>query len=230
MIIKMPLLDIFSKPKKSKRAEKPEEKLKIIADSREKNSLVISELVSEGADVEFKHLLVSDFIVKDTAVERKTIPDFWNSMINKRLSRQLEEMQQYPSKLLIIEGIEEHELYPEQNGINPNAVRGFLLSILLNYKVPILFTKDYRDTARFLIILAKKQEHETGIRAVKKAFSKKEQLQYILEGFPGIGPKTAKKLLKKYKTIKTIISLPEEELKKKIGKKADIFRLLEEEY
>jgi Fanconi anemia group M protein len=226
----MPLLDIFSKPEKSKKEKKPEEKPRIIADKHEKNSLVIAELAEQGAEVSFEHLKVADFIVKDVAIERKTIPDFWNSMINKRLSQQLEEIRQYPNCLLIIEGIEEHELYPEQDGINPNALRGFLLSILLNYKVPILFTKDYKDTASFLLVLAKKQKHETGIRAVKKAFSKKEQLQYILEGFPGIGPKTAKKLLKKYKTIKAIINLPSEELKKEIGKKAEIFKLLEEEY
>jgi Fanconi anemia group M protein len=159
-----------------------------------------------------------------------TVSDFLNSMINKRLSRQLEELQQYPSRLLIIEGFEDRELYPEENGLNPNAIRGFLLSNLLKYKVPIIFTKNYQDTARFLIVLAKKKEQETGIRAMKKAFSKKEQLQYILEGFPGIGPKTAKKLLKKYKTIKSIANQDLEELKKEIGKKAEIFKLLEEEY
>jgi ERCC4-type nuclease len=60
--------------------------------------------------------------------------------------------------------------------------------------------------------------------------NKKEQLQYILEGFPGIGPKTAKKLLKKYKTIKKIILASQENLRKDIGKKADIFKLLDMEY
>src|SRR3989344_3173976 len=183
------------------------EKLKIIADHHEKNSLVISELIDLGVEVEFKHLLVGDFLIQNTIIERKTISDFLSSMLNKRLLRQLQELQQYPSRLLIIEGSDEQELYPESSNINPNAIRGFLLSILLKHKVPIIFSKDYEDTAKFLILIAKKQESETGIRARKKAFNKKEQLQYLLEGFPGIGPKTAKKLLKKHKTLKKIINL-----------------------
>jgi len=223
----MPFEDIFQEKSK----DKQKEKLRIIADHHEKNSLVISELVSLGVEVEMKHLLVADFLVKNIAIERKTVSDFISSMINKRLLRQLEELQQYPSKLLLIEGLEDRDLYNDNApGINANAIRGFLLSILLKHKIPILFTKDYQDTAKFLMLLAKKKETETGIRARKKSFNRKEQLQYILEGFPGIGPKTAKKLLKKYKTIKKIINLPLEKLKKEIGKKADIFKLLEEEY
>ena len=220
--------NIFSFKHKEKRAEK--EKLKIIADKREKNSLVISELISLGCEVELKYLPVADFLVKNTAIERKTISDFLSSMLNKRLVSQLEELKQYPDRLLIIEGIEEQELYNEGNNINPNAIRGFLLSILLKHKIPVLLTKNYEDTAKFLCLLAKKQEKETSLFAKKKASTKKEQLQYILEGFPGIGPKTAKKLLKKFETLKNILTAEIETLKKEIGKKAEIFSLLKEHY
>ena len=207
---------------------------RIIIDIHEKNSLVASELVSLGIDIEFKHLEVADYLIGDTAIERKTISDFVSSMINKRLQRQLEEIKQYPKQLLIIEGIEEQELYTDSNennqerGINGNAIRGFLLSIVLDFKIPIIFTKSYDDTAKFLMILAKKQPKEhISIRAVKKSRNKQEQIQYILEGFPGIGPSTTKKLIQKYKSIKTIINTPIEELKELIGKKAEIFKLLE---
>ena len=223
-----PLLDIFTKKQK----QTPQEKLKIIADNHEKNSLVISELIARNIEIEFKHLPVADFLIKDVAIERKTISDFLSSMLNKRLARQLEEIKQYPKQLLIIEGIENEELYTDnKEGIHGNAIRGFLLSILLEFQVPIIYTKNYEDTANFLYILAKKQEkNNISIRAKKKSLSKKEQLQYILEGFPGIGPATAKKLLKKYKTIKNIINASQEELKKEIGKKAEIFKLIEENY
>jgi len=43
-----------------------------------------------------------------------------------------------------------------------------------------------------------------------------------LESFPGIGPKTAKRLLKEFKTIKGVINATKEELKKIIGKKAEL--------
>lgn len=212
--------------------EKQEEKLKIIADDREKNSLVISELIARNIEVEFKHLPVADFLIRDIAIERKTVSDFLSSMINKRLVRQLEEMKQYPKSLLIIEGIENEELYNDRGeGIHGNAIRGFLLSILLEFQVPIIYTKNYEDTANFLYILAKKEKKKhISLRAVKKSLSKKEKLQYILEGFPGIGPATAKKLLKKHRTIKNIINASQEELKQELGKKAEIFKLIEENY
>jgi Fanconi anemia group M protein len=144
--------------------------------------------------------------------------------------RQLEEIKQYKNSLLIIEGIDEQELYnDEEGGVHGNAIRGFLLDILFKYKVPIIFTKDYEDTAQFLLVLAKKQKGEISIRARNKVRSKKEQLQYILEGFPGIGPKTAKKLLGKYRTIKSIINANLEELEKEIGRKAEIFKKLVDE-
>jgi len=141
-------------------------------------------------------------------------------------------LQQYENRLLLIEGIEEQELYSDDNleGINANAIRGFLLSIVLKHKVPIIFTKKEEDTAKFINILARKKETESSLNVTKKSLSKKEQMQFILEGFPGIGPKTSKKLLEKFKTIKEIINAPSEDLEREIGKKAEIFRLSREEY
>ena len=220
--------DIFSKKKVK---EKP--KLKIIVDYREKNSLVSSVLVNLGIEVEFQNLKVGDYIVNGVAVERKTVSDFIGSMINKRLSNQLEELQQYKKKLLVVEGIDEQELYSESEsgiGMHPNAIRGFLLSILLKYNVPIIYTKNSDDTAKFLSVLAKKTDKEASLNVSKKNLSKKERMQFILESFRGIGPKTAKKLLKKFKTIKNIINLSKEELEKEIGKKSEGFKIVDEKY
>jgi len=227
------LHDIFSKNiPKIKKQILP--KSKIIADYREKNCLVASELVHLGLEIEFKELKVADYIVQDVAIERKTVSDFITSMINKRLLKQIEELQQYENKLLIIEGIDEQELYSdsEENiGVHPNAVRGFLLSILLRHKIPIIFTKNSEDTAKFIFILSKKKSKELPLNIKKKSLDKKERLQFILEGFPGIGPKTAKKLLEKFKTIKNFVNATEEELKKILGKKAEIMKkIIEEPY
>lgn len=224
-----PMLDIFSKPKQREVKEKP--KQKIFVDYREKNSMVASELMHLGLEIEFLELKVGDYLVNNIAIERKTVSDFISSMINKRLHSQIESLQQYENKLLLIEGIEEHELYSDDNeGMNANAVRGFLLSILLKHKIPIIFTKDSEDTAKFMDVLARKKEVESSLNATKKSFNKKEQMQFILEGFPGIGPKTAKKLLEEFKTMKNIFNASPEEISKSIGKKADIFKLIGEEY
>jgi Fanconi anemia group M protein len=215
--------DIFS-GKKEKTYEKP----KIIVDYREKNSLLPSELSSLGIDTEFRNLKVADYIIKNVAVERKTVKDFISSVIDKRLFKQLEEIKQYPKFLLIIEGIEEQDLYNDKKeGMNENAVRGVLLSILLKYNVPIMFTKDERDTAKFMNILARKEEKKhKSLNPKKKSMNKEEQKQFILESFPGIGPSSAKKLLKEFGSIKSVINTPVENIKGIIGKKADIFERL----
>ena len=216
-----PLLDIFSKRKSNLKKDKP--RPRIIVDYREKNSLVISELIKLGLEIEFRELKVADYIVKDVAIERKTIKDFVSSMINKRLFNQIQELQQYKNKLLLVEGVDEQDLYSDdKTGVNGNAIRGFLLSILLKYNIPIIFTKNYEDSAKFISILSKKQTKELALKAKKRILNKKEQLQFIVEGFPGIGPKTAQKLLKKFKTIQNIIGASEKELKETIGKKAEV--------
>jgi len=107
-------------------------------------------------------------------------------------------------------------------GVHANAIRGFLLSVTLKHKIPIIFTKNSEDTVKYLLILLNKKENEISLNAKKKGRNKKEQLQFILESFPGIGPKTAKRLLKEFKTIKGVINATKEELKKIIGKKAEL--------
>ena len=224
------IFNIFSIKKIRTKKKKQET---ILIDYREKNSLVASELINLNLKIEFKELKVGDYIVKNTAIERKTVNDFISSIKNKRLINQLEELQQYKNRLLIIEGLDEQELYTDLDegiGMHPNAVRGFLLSVLLKYKVPIIFTKNYEDTAKFILILSKKKEKEMSLNITKKNLDKKERKQFILEGFPGIGPKTAKKLLKKFKTIRNIINASEEELKEIIGKKAEVFKVVNEKY
>jgi len=251
------IFNIFSKKNPKIKKELP--KQKVIIDYREKNSLVPANLIKLGLETEFKELKVADYLINGTAIERKTISDFLSSMKNQRLINQLQELQQYENKLLIIEGIDEQELYSDDNhlgenaytispeairnrpskfrgkskktkGLSSNAIRGFLLSILLKHKIPIIFTKNSEDTAKFISVLSKKKSKPLPLNIKKKSLNKKEQLQFIIESFPGIGPKTAKKLLEKFKTIKNIINSSQKQLKEVLGKKAEIFRLVNEVY
>jgi Fanconi anemia group M protein len=217
----MPIFDIFTKNKKQKESPKP----KIIADIHEKNSLVIANLSSE-ADVEIKNLEIGDYVIGETVIERKTFGDFISSMLSKRLIEQLTQMQSYENRLLILEGKDFEELEAGETKLNPNAIRGMILSISLDFRTPIIFTKDEEDTSKFLVVLAKKQlkgKTEFTLHSRKPA-SEKEQKQYIIESFPGIGPKTAEALLKKFGSIKNIINAPQEELKEILKNKAEDFR------
>ena len=214
------------------------EKPRIIADIHEKNSLVIAELVQLGADVEIKHLELADYVISnDIAVERKTINDFVSSMISKRLQSQLIDLKKnFKAPLLIIEKEDHQELFKPTGhpNMHENAVRGMLLSIA-NFNVPFIITEGYEDTAKYLLLLAKRQlkpEQEVSLSFKRKAYSKREQLQIILESFPGIGPATAKSLLRQFKTIKNFVNASAEELgKSKLGKKAVLIKkIIEDNY
>jgi len=225
-----PLLDIFSKKPVKIKKETP--KPKIIIDHREKNSFVPAQLIKQGFEIEFKELKIGDYIANDTVIERKTVPDFHQSMINRRLFNQIEELKQYENKLIIVEGLEHKEIYNDyqMTGINANALRGFILSITLKHKIPLIFSKNPHDTAKFIEVLSKKKQKELPLNATKKTLSKKEQMQFILESFQGIGPKNAKKLLEEFESLQNIFNAKQEELQKALGKKAEIFDLLKEKY
>jgi Fanconi anemia group M protein len=207
------------------------EKKKILADYREKNCLVPSELIKLNFELEYKNLIAGDYVVNGVVIERKSVEDFLSSMTNKRLLNQIENLKQFEKPLIIIEGIEEQDLYGEyKKGINSNSVRGFILSILLRHKIPIAFSKNPLDTATYINLIANKKERNISLNNHKKAKKPQDSIQFILEGFPGIGPTTAKKLLKKYKTLKNIFSSQITELENLIGKKANSFKLLNSEF
>lgn len=214
------VLDIFSKKK-----SKAEKLIKIIVDNRERNSLVPSELMKLGFEVEWEQLPVADYIVNGVAVERKTVSDLKSSIINKRIISQLLELKQFEDKILLVEGILEDDLYSGR--MHENAFRGFLLSVALEFKVPIIFTYDEEDTAKYLSVLARKKgKVEQGIRASKIFLSREEQLQFILEGFPNVGPVAVRKLLEKFGSLRGIFNASEEELSEILGKRASEFKEL----
>lgn len=216
------ILNIFSSKKIT-----PKQKIKIQIDNRERNSLVPS-LLSENFEIEWKQLPVADYLVNEVAIERKTVSDLKSSIINKRIFDQLLELKQYPRHLLLVEGILDEDLY--NSGIHENALRGFLLSVALEYQTPIIFTHNEKDTAKYLYVLAKKDKpSESGIRASKILLSKEEQKQFILEGFPNVGPTKAKKLLEKFNSLSKIFQASEDELKEILGARANDFRNLLED-
>lgn len=215
--------------------------MKIIIDNREKNSLVASELMSLGAEIEFRQLLIADYIIsEEIAVERKTIDDFVSSMINKRLIFQLTDLKKnFKKPLLLIEGTDEQDFYRPAShpNMNENAIKGMMLSIVTDFGIPIIFSKDYKDSATFLYLLVKREEKgkkEFSFKIKRKTFNMKEQQQLIIEGFPGIGPSIAKNILKHFKTIPAFANASIEELEKveKLGKKKaiNIKALLDKNY
>lgn len=211
--------NIFSTTKTSNKENVcPNPNTPIIIDTREKQSLISSILINKKANIKLEKLEIADYLIegKETiAIERKTFSDFISSMINKRLQTQLIELKKYPKYFLVVEGFY-YNYKNEKIKIHENAIRGMLLSIVLDFQVPIIFTENEEDTAKFLIVLAKRQtkpKTEIGLRQMKTLSSVKEQKQFILEGFPGIGPTIAKKMLEEFSCLNEIFNSSKEQLR-----------------
>lgn len=220
------MYDIFSKPKKEKKkiSRPPAEAVEV--DFREKNSSVPLELKSLGLAVEFKELKVADYIVKGVAIERKEAKDFFSSVFDRRIFSQMGEINQYEKRLLIIEGNLERV-----NRLHPNALRGILLSISLDFKVPIIFSQNEKETADYIRLLANKKKSENTLNPKKKSLSPSEELEFIMESFPGVGPIKTKKLLEKFGTLKNVVNSSEKDLSKILGQGSkDFISLVKRRY
>jgi ERCC4-type nuclease len=207
--------NIFSKSPLEKETPCPNPKIEIIIDTREKQSLVAANTIEQKANIKFEKLEIGDYLVNDTIIERKTFSDFISSMLNRRLVPQLFNLKKYPKYFLLIEGF-----YYNYNSdfVHENAIRGMLLSIATDFQIPIIYTEDAKDTAKFLIALAKKCEKSKSksfsLRHNKTTQTFQEKKEFILQGFPGVGPTLSEKLLEKFTTLKEIFRAPKKELEK----------------
>ena len=192
----------------------PETEVVIHADYREKSSGVIKKLIELGIKIELEKLEVGDYVLSpDICLEYKTIPDFVDSLIDKRLFSQLKDMQKYKKQLIILEG--DDDLY-SQRQLHPNAIRGMLAAITIDYGVPILTTKNTEDTALLMAMIAKREQTDD-----KKGFTMhsskpltlKEQQEYLISALPGVGSILSKPLLEKFGSVRKIIGASIDELK-----------------
>ncbi len=212
-------------------------KVKIFADSRERGSACIRHLVEQGAEIKVQNLDVGDFLLSErVGVERKEVKDFVDSIIDKRLLHQVKMLKNtFEKPVLIIEGNE--DIYSVRK-VHANAIRGMLAYIAVDLGIPIVHTKDFRDTVEFLMAVAKREQEdgkkEFGVRGERKPLTLEEQQEFVVSGFPGVGPTLAKGLLSKFGSIKNVVNASEDELKNvpKIGKKKakEIRKVLDEKY
>ncbi len=215
-------------------AHKKEAKAVIFTDIRE--TKLLKELVDMDVEIETKQLEVGDFLISDrVCIERKTVPDFLESIIDGRLFAQLKELSaNFSRPVLVIEG---ENLYGSRN-IHPNAIKGALNSIAIDFRIPIIWTNSTKDTAETIAGLAKREQlnldRSVQHKGVKHAMSENEEQEVLVSGFPSINIALAKRLLSKFKTIRRIVNASEESLQKVEGigeeKAKRIKGLVEREY
>ena len=213
------------------------EKLKVFADYREKGSGVIKELAENGIIVNLEMLEHADYVVSSRCgVEIKTVEDFVDSIIDGRLLQQIKNLKtNFERPIIVIEG--QRDIYSVRN-VHHNAILGMMATIAVSYGIPLIQTRNFKETAGLLQIIARREQDETGkdfnLHADRKPATIKEQQEYVVSSFPGINLTLAKPLLRKFKTIKNIVNANEKELQEveKIGpqKAKQIKDVVEGEY
>ncbi len=215
------LMDFDGKEEEKEEEQEKEETAEITVDTREQNSTVVQDLAKKDIKINTAQLSIGDYIIsEDTAVERKEVSDFLESMIDGRLFSQAKSLSEnYLHAVIILEG---EGIYEKRN-IDDEAIYGALSSLACDFRIPVLSTKNEDETASLLANMVKregKKEEEKktpSTRKDKKSMSNYETRKYILEGLPSISGTLAERLLEHFGSVRKVFSADEEELQEVKG-------------
>ena len=148
-----------------------------------------------------KTLQVGDYIVApETVVERKTISDLASSIFDGRLFDQCNRLKEhYKFPILLIEGdIDKMEELME----NPFIIYGAISSVVIDFKIPVIPTPNALHTSKLLISMCSRKDASKGpfIKKIRKSNDLQKQQFSMLCSLPGVGEKTAMRMLEKFGT------------------------------
>ncbi|HEY0947463.1 MAG TPA: ERCC4 domain-containing protein [Opitutaceae bacterium] len=188
--------------------------MEICVDSRESRSDVPRWLARLGYAITTAELAVGDYAIADKLlVERKAANDLALSIMDGRLFGQAELLASADAKMacVVIEG-SLGELY---SSIDPEAVAGALSTLTLYYGLPVIPTPSPEHTARLIGRLARHVTEGLGYEIALRAAKPKTdggRAQYLVEGLPGVGAETARKLILHFGSAAAVFAAGEAEL------------------
>jgi len=193
-------------------------KLRIVIDEREKKSGIPDLLKAVGVNTEIKTLPIGDYIVApETVVERKSIRDLMSSIFDGRLFDQCERLKEhFQHPIILIEGnVDEIESITE----NPLIFYGSLSTIAIDFKIPIIPTPNASHTAKLLVSMCSRKETSKGpfLKKIRKSNDTHRQQLSVLCSLPGVGEKTAIRMLEKFGTPLRVFTASSTELSKVEG-------------
>ncbi len=200
------------------RAGTEDEGIEIVIDQRELDSAIARNLSTrDGIETRLETLEVGDYVLSDrVAVERKTIGDFLSTLLDgdRSLFDQARDLSRhYARPVLIIEG--EGDIYSERN-VHPNAIRGALASLAVDWGISVLRTRDQEDTANLLETIATREQaadgREVSVHGEKSQKTLTEQQEYVVSAIADIGPVTARTLLAAFGSVEDVLTASKEDL------------------
>ena len=133
-----------------------ENSCQIVVNNTEFNASIGANLRKKGLDIDFEAMAIGDFKIGDRVlIERKFVPEFIGSLLEGRLLEQANTLiSEAERPLLLIEG---GGLFT-QKSVHNNSLMGALATLTIDLGLPVITTKDNEETARFLIIAAKREQ------------------------------------------------------------------------
>ncbi|QCC50502.1 DEAD/DEAH box helicase [Halapricum salinum] len=191
--------------------------VEIVIDQRELDSTIARDLSKrDGIETRLETLEVGDYVVSDrVVVERKTVSDFLDTLTggDRSLFEQIKDDARYYDRPVVI--IEGTGLYGERN-VHPNAIRGALASLAVDFGASVVRTDDEADTTEMLDVLATREQEEAdrtvSAHGEKAAKTLAEQQEYVVASIADVGPVTAQSLLEHFGSVETVLTAEEDEL------------------
>jgi len=189
-----------------------------------KSSYFISRLIEAGISPKLEKLPTGDFLIfgrtqdDSVLIERKTASDFLGSVEGKKIAPgqwengriwdQLKRMKEtgIKDRWVLIEGSPYNRRLTSfrKKGFTKNRIWGALRAIR-KWDCRVEYTKNIDETIEYLIYLVKQKKKPKKVFALRSSppnsMSPSQKRLYILQGFPGVGPKTSRKIMREHKTL-----------------------------
>ena len=191
--------------------------VEVVVDQRELDSSIAKDLSTwDGLTTRLETLAVGDYVLSDrVAVERKSAADFVDSVLDadRSLFAQVGELARaYARPTVVVEGT---NLYGQRN-VEPNAIRGALASLAVDFGVSVLRTESEADTTALLATIARREQEtrdrEVSVHGEKTTKTRTEQQEYVVSAIADIGPVTARSLLEALGSVEAVMTADEERL------------------
>ena len=187
----------------------------LIVDSRETNSGIPALLRRAGVPLVQQELAAGDYQIGDVLLERKSANDLAASILDGRLFPQAEALSNAAARpMLLIEG----DIRAIASRMHEDALPGAISALALYWHVNILWAPDPPSIARLLERMWRHTNEGLGYEVplrVRKPAAKADGAvaQYLIEGLPGVGPETARRLVQHFGTARRVFSATPQQLR-----------------
>jgi len=191
--------------------------VEVVIDQRELDSHIARDLSRrEGVTTRLETLEVGDYVLSDrVVVERKSVEDFLDTLVggDRSMFEQVGAAgRHYARPVVIVEG---EDLYGRRN-VHPNAIRGALASLAVDFGASVLRTTDTDDTADLLHTVARREQEDAdrsvSVHGEKGGRTLAEQQEYVVGAITEVGPVTARSLLSHLGSVEAVTTADREAL------------------